>query len=168
MCLFLLGGCSLRGAPWIESIRTRCSTDYSLASDSFSFLFILLKSLFILLIFFLLNLVLALSDALVILSFKESIWHFKLSVSASSLLNSLFSLESLFLRRLSCLFIKGASNLGLSLLFIGSQVDICGSPEGAPLHGGVGGLFGQGGRLDALEKPHSVVWFLGAILGSQL
>ena len=37
MHLFLLGGCSLRGAPRIGSIGTRCSTDSSLASDSSSF-----------------------------------------------------------------------------------------------------------------------------------
>ena len=110
MHLFLLGGCSLRGAPRIGSIGTHCSTNSNLASDSFSFSLILLKSLFILLIFFLLNLALVLLDALVILSFKESIWDFKLSISASSLLNSLFSLESLFCLHLSCLFIKGASS----------------------------------------------------------
>ena len=110
MHLFSLGGCSLRGAPRIGSIGTRCSADSSLASDSFSFSLILSKSLFILLIFFLLNLALVLSDALIILYFKESIWDFKLSISASSLLNSLFSLESLFRLCLSCLFVKGASN----------------------------------------------------------
>ena len=125
MHLFLLGGCSLRGAPRIGSICTHCSTDSSLASDSISFLLILLKSLFILLIFFILNLALALSDALFILSFKESIWDFKLLISASSLLNSLCSLESLFLPHLSCLFIRGASNLGCLALVCSSL-----GPEG--------------------------------------
>ena len=81
-----------------------------------------------------------LSDALVILSFKGFIWDFKLSISASSLLNSLASLKSLFRLRFSCLLVRGASsNSGLSLSSIGSQVDICGSPEEAPLPGGDGG-----------------------------
>ena len=127
MHLFLLGGCSLRQAPRIGSIDTHCSTDSSLSSDFASFSLNISKSLFILLIFFLLNLALVLSDALVILSFKESIWDFKLSISASSLLNSLFSLESLFLLCLSCIFVKGASsNLGCvvkpHLAVWGSQV----------------------------------------------
>ena len=89
--------------------------DSSFFSNSFSFSFILSKSLFILLIFFLLNLALVFSDALVILSFKESIRDFKLSISFSKFLNFLFSLESLFFLCLSCLFVNGASsNSGLS------------------------------------------------------
>ena len=65
-----------------------------------------------------------LSDALVILSFKESICDFKLSISASKFLNFLASLESLFRLCLSCLLVKGASNSGLSLSSIGSQVEL--------------------------------------------
>ena len=111
--LWLLGLCLIRGAPQIRSIGTRCSIDPSLASDSASFSFILSASLFILLIFFLLNLALVLSDALLILSFKAPIWDFKLSITDSSLLNSLASVESLFRLCLSCLLVRGASsNLG--------------------------------------------------------
>ena len=92
------------------------------------------------LIFFLLNPELVLSDALVIylllvyfvsaarchcfeLSFKASIWDFRLLITASRLLNFLASLESLFHLRFSCLLVRGASsNSGLSLSSIGSQV----------------------------------------------
>ena len=134
MCLGLFGGCSLSGAQWRGLIVTLGFADSSLASEATRFSFILLASLFILLIFFLLNLALVLSDALVILSFKASIWDFRLSISASSLLNSLASLESLFRLCFSCLLVRGASsNSGcLSLSSIGSQVHICG--------GGGGGL----------------------------
>ena len=66
------------------------------------------------------------------------IWDFKLLISASSLLNSLASLESLFRLCFSCLLVRGASNSGcFGLSSIGSQVDICG--------GGGGGLEGLGG-----------------------
>ena len=91
--------------------------DSSFFSDSFSFLFILSKSLFILLIFFLLNLALVLSDALVILSFKESIWDFKLSISFSKFLNFLFTLQSLFLLRLVVFLLKE-----LLLIWVASAV----------------------------------------------
>ena len=75
---------------------------------------------------------------------KNPFWDFKLSISFSKFLKFLFSLESLFLLCLSCLFVKGASSnsgclalpAGLSLSFIGSQVDICG-----------GGRVGLGGLL---------------------
>ena len=60
--------------------------------------------------FFLLNPALVLLDTLVILPFKASIWDFKLSISASSLLNSLAILESLFHLRFSCLLVRGASS----------------------------------------------------------
>ena len=102
-----------KGGSSYRALGTHCSTHSSLASGFASFLLILSASFFILLIFFLLNLALVLLDALVILSFKESIWDFKLSISASSLLNSLASLESLFRLHLSCLLVRGASsNLG--------------------------------------------------------
>ena len=87
-------------------------------------------------IFFLLNPALVLSDALVILSFKASIWDFRLLISASRLLNFLASLESLFHLRLSCLLVKGASYSGcltlVSCSCVGSQVDICGGGGGGP------------------------------------
>ena len=137
MRLVLFEGCSLRGTLWRGSVVGLGFTDLNLALDAASFSLILSASLFILLIFFLSNLALVLSDALVILSFKVLLWDFKLSISASSLLNSLASLESLFRLRFSCLFVKGVSNLGLSLSSIGFQVDICG--------GGGGGLEGLGG-----------------------
>ena len=105
--LDLFGGCSSWGAPQIRSIGTRCSTDSSLASEATSFSAILSASLFMDLIFFLLNLALVLSDALIILSFKASIWDFKLSISASRLLNFLASLESLFCLPFSCLLVRG-------------------------------------------------------------
>ena len=122
MHLDLFGGCSLSGAPLIGSLRTLGSTNSSSFSDSLSFSAILSASLFLLLIFFVLNLSFVPSDALVILSFKASIWDFRLLISASRLLNSLASLESLFRLCLSCLFVKGAFNSGLSLSSIGSQV----------------------------------------------
>ena len=122
ICLDLFRGCSLSGTQLIGSLGTLGSTNSSFFSDSLSLSFILLTSLFILLIFFLLNLALVLLDALIILSFKVPIWDFKLSISASSLLNFLGSLESLFRLCFSCLLVRGASNSGLSLSSIGSQV----------------------------------------------
>ena len=145
MHLDLFRGSSLKGALRIGSLGTHCSINSSLASDFASFSVILSASLFILLIFCLLNLALVLSDALVILSFKVSIWDFRLLISASRLLNFLVSLESLFRLHLSCLLVKGASsNLGCLASvcgsLCGSQVDICGGPpRGTPLHGGGGG-----------------------------
>ena len=86
------------------------------------------------LIFFLLNQALVILDALVILSFKASIWDFRLLISASRLLNFLVSLESLFRLCFSCLLVRGASNLGCLTSFScsrsGSQVDICGGQFG--------------------------------------
>ena len=85
------------------------------------------------------------------LSFKASIWDFRLLISASRLTNFLVSLESLFHLRLSCLLVKGASNSveqgakgpsGCLTLVCGSlcssQVDICGAGA-AHLCGGGGG-----------------------------
>ena len=86
------------------------------------------------LIFFLLNLALVLSDALVILSSKAFIWDFILTFSFSKFLNFLASLESLFLLRLSCLLVRGASNSGC-------QDSVCGflcSSRVAPLRGALG------------------------------
>ena len=100
------------GALLIRSLGTLGSTNSSFFSDSLSFSFILLTSLFMDLIFFLLNPALVLSDALVILSFKASIWDFRLLISASKLLNFLASLESLFRLCFSCLLGRGASNSG--------------------------------------------------------
>ena len=113
MCLGLDGGCHLRGAPLIGSLGTLGSNNLRTFSDSLSFSAILSASLFILLIFFLLNPALVLLDALVILSSKASIWDFRLSISASRLMNFLASLESLFCLHFSCLLVRGAS-LGLS------------------------------------------------------
>ena len=159
--LGLFGGCSLSGAPLIGSLGTLGSTNSSFFSDSLSFSFILSTSLFMDLIFFLLNPALVLSEALVILFFKASIWDFRLLISASRLLYFLDSLESLFRLHFGCLLVRGASSNSccLSLSSVGSQVDICGSPEGPPLRGGCGGQVGRGGRLSAL-------W--GITLGSQL
>ena len=117
----------------------RDSTNSSFFSDSLSFSFILSASLFILLIFFLLNPALVLLDALIILSFKASIWDFRLLISASRLLNFLASLESLFHLCLSCLLVKGASNSGCLTLVCGSLcssqvVPLGGTPEG-DIHG---------------------------------
>ena len=139
MHLDLFGGCSLRGTLLTGSIVTLGFIDSSLASEAASFSFILSASLFILLMFFLLNPALVLLDALVILSFKASIWDFRLLISASRLLNFLVSLESLFHLCLSYLLVKGASsNSGFLTSVCGSlcssQVDICG--------GGGRGLFG--------------------------
>ena len=122
MCLDLFEGCSFSKALLIGSLGTLGSTNSSFVSGSLSFSFILLTSLFMDLIFFLLNLALVLLDALVILSCKASICNFRLLISASRLLNFLASLESLFRLRFSCLLVRGASNSGLSLSSISSQV----------------------------------------------
>ena len=98
------------------------------------------------LIFFLLNPASVLLDALIILSFKASIWDFRLLISASRLTNFLASLESLFHLRLSYLLVKGASNSGcLTSVFgslCGSQVGICRVGVVHLCGGGGGGLFG--------------------------
>ena len=105
----------------MRSLGTLDSTNSSFYLDSLSLSFILSTSLFMDLIFFLLNPALVLLDALVILSFKTSIWDFRLSISAFRLLNFLASLESLFRLCLSCLLVKEASNLSLSLSSMGSK-----------------------------------------------
>ena len=94
--LGLDGGCHLRRTPLIGSLGTLGSTNLSFFSDSLSFSAILSASLFMDLIFFLLNPVLVFLDALVILSFKASLWDFRLLISASKLTNFLANLESLF------------------------------------------------------------------------
>ena len=119
ICLFLFEGCSLRGAPLIGSLRTLGSNDLRVALDSKSLLVILSASCFIDLIFFLFNLKLALLEALVILSSSSSIWDFKLLYSASKFLNFFVSLESLACLCLSCRFVRGTCNSGLSLSSIG-------------------------------------------------
>ena len=155
--LDLFGGCSLSGALLMRSLGTLGSTSSRDFSDSLSLLFILSTSYFMDLIFFLLNPALVLLDALVILSFKASMWDFRLLISASRLLNFLVSLESLFHLYFSCLLVGGASNSGCLTSFScshsSSQVDICGGrfcsqvdicgggsggpPRGAPLHRGI-------------------------------
>ena len=67
-------------------------------------------------------------------SSSSSIWDFKLSFSFSKFLNFLASLESLFLLRLSCLLVRGASNLDCLASVCGS---LCGS-QVAPLRGTLG------------------------------
>ena len=128
--LFLFGGCHLR----VGSLGTLGSNNLRAFSDSLSFSAILSASLFMDLIFFLLNLALVLLDALVILSFKASIWDFRLSISASMLTKHLAGLESLFCLCLSCILVRGTSDSG-SLASVcgslcGSQVDICGGGGG--------------------------------------
>ena len=146
MHLGLDRGCSLRGTPLIESLGTLGSTNSRAFLDSLSFSATLSASLFMDLIFFLLNLALVLLDALMILSFKASIWDFRLLISASRLLNFLVSLESLFRLHLSCLLVKGASNSGCLISVRGSlcssQVDICRVGAECLCGGGRGGLFG--------------------------
>ena len=94
------------------------------------------------LIFFLLNLALVLSDALVILSSKTSIRDFKLLFSFSKFLNFLASLESLFHLRLSCILVRGASNLdclaSVCGFLCGSQVAPLGSTPEEDICGGGG------------------------------
>ena len=58
----------------------------------------------------------------VIFSFSSSILSFRLLISEFRLVNHLANLASLAQLRLCCLFIKGESNLGLSLSSIGSEV----------------------------------------------
>ena len=119
----------------MRSLWTLGSTNLSFFSDSLSFSAILSTSLFMDLIFFLLNPALVLLDALVILSFKASIWDFRLLISTSRLLHFLASLESLFHLRFSCLLVKGASNSGcltsVSCSRSSSQVDIYGGRFGS-------------------------------------
>ena len=133
----------------MRSLGTLGSTNSKAFSDSFSFSAILSASLFMDVIYFLLNLALVLLDALVILSFKVSIWDFRLLISAPRLLNFLVSLESLFRLCLNCLLVRGASNSGCLTSFScshsGSQVDICGSQFGSQVDicgGGGGGPLG--------------------------
>ena len=148
--LDLFRGCSLSGALLIRSLGTLGSTNLRAFSDSLSLSFILSTSLFMDLIFFLLNPALVLSDALVTLSFKVSIWGFRLLISASRLTNFLVSLVSLFHLCFNCLLVRGASNSGCLTSFscshsssqvdicggqFGSQVDICGGGGGGPPRG---------------------------------
>ena len=114
MHLGLDGGCRLRGALLIGSLGIPDSKDLKAFPDSLSFSDILSASLFMDLMFFLLNLALVLLDALVILSSKASMWDFRLSISASRLMNSLASLESLAHLHLSCLLFRLS---GFSLWF---------------------------------------------------
>ena len=130
-----------------SAYRINCysgSNNSSFFSDSLSFSAILSASLFMLLIFFLLNLALVLFDALLILSFKASIWDFRLLISTFRLLNFLASLKSLFCLHLTCLLVKGASNsdclTSVCGSHCGSQVDVCRGGGG-----GGGGLEGLGG-----------------------
>ena len=131
---------SLRGAP-LGALGTLGSNNLRAASGSLSFSVILSASLFMDLIFFLLNLALVLLEAYVILSFKASIWDFRLSISASRLTNFLASLESLFRLRLSCLLVKGVSNSGCLASVCGSLCSSQVARLGGALEGDIcGGL----------------------------
>ena len=144
--LGLFGGCSLRGG----------STDWVLRDSGFYQLKFLFRfsQFFIYLISlsfhgpYLLSLESSIGAlrCLVILSFKASIWDFRLLISAFMLLNFLASLESLFCLCLSCLLVRGASNSGfltsVSCSCSSSQAGICGGRFGSQVDI-CGGRFGS-------------------------